>query len=492
MNKKAYAEAKKSHYNVKVVTDASHTEYFAKVKAEEKAEEKRIASKADLYGMRKNELEYSIDYHNKYIRTHAGSLESGWNENCESHFSDIETEAEALKAIAEDDDLKQLEKITARFETCADWLACKPEDIEKPIECELWHFCRKQNTKESIDCMVFSKSGRRQNTERYRDYKQECLMFLFERAINNPSENFQTALYESVKDGMYSEWSKYHRQVQVKKPDGTITTKVREIDSIDKPLDMEESESATIKDALPDTLAKPLDFDLIQAEKCEKVIVTFTRNDDEERTLIDLVEGYNLKESAFYAGREYKAVTKQYERLKARANERVERWKTEADVEAEARKAKAEAKRIADSKAEMEARKSYHKTEVKPEVKPYEMPDNVKAFERMINRPMYYMSISDGSRKKATYVTAERVKRNGKNTKRIKHGSTELRRPEAIVSYVEHEKPEAKAKFSSYFAEDDKINIRIAEADARKAEALKWETKNASYCKKAYAGIGTR
>lgn len=476
MNKKGYNEARKNHYNVKVVKEASLTEYMRKVEAEAKAEEKRIATKAELFGVRKAELEYSLSYNEKYIRKHSGSVADGWSETCSSYFEAMEAEKEALQALeAQAEDLKKLESVTARFETCAEWLACNVEDIEKPIECELWHFCRNQRTREAIDCMTFSKSGARQDTQRYPDYKQECLMYLYEYAINHPEDNFQKALYLSVKDGLYSEWSKWHKLKKVKASDGTKKTVERVIDSLDKPLDSEDSESATLKDSLPNTLAKPLDFNLVQAE-AEARILSYTRGKEAE-DLKSVADGYTLKEVSFYNGEKYDTTKKRFERMKKRVAEDLHK---EAEENIIALEVASKLKKTIWSKAiTPEEPEAYHKTECKP-CKPCEYNiASAEAFKRMINKPLVYNRVVSGSGSKAIMKV--------NNDSKLSSGYHIVKTASASLETVKAQAPEAKAKYSEY--DNDGLKARIHKAEVKKAEYELWELKNASYCKKLYANI---
>ena len=479
MNKKNYNRARKNKYNVKVVKNASLSEYMRKVEAEAKAEEKRIATKAELFGIRKAELEYSLAYNETYVRKHSGSLADGWSEECTSHFEAMEAEAEALQALqAQAEDLAELEKVTARFNTCAEWLACAPEDIEKPIECELWHFCRKQRTRESIDCMTFSKSGTRQDTQRYQDYKQECLACLFEYAIGHPQGNFQEALYLSVKKGLYSEWGKWHKLTKVKMSDGTKKTIERSIDSLDKPLDSEDGESATLKDSLPNTLAKPLDFNLVQAE-AEALILSFTRGKEAE-DLLSVAEGYTLKEISFFNGEKYDTTKKRFERMKKRVAEDLHK---EAEENAIALEVANKLKKTIWSKAiTPEEPEAYHKTECKP-CKPCEYNiSGAEAFKRMMSKPLSYNRVISGSGSKAIMKV--------NNDSKLASGYHIIKTTSASLEKVKVKAPEAKAKYSEY--DDDGLKLRIHKAEVKKAEYETWELENASYCKKLYQGVGTR
>lgn len=476
MNKN-YNRARKNNYNVKVVKEASLSEYMRKIEAEAKAEEKRVATKAELFGMRKAELEYSLSYNEKYIRKYSGNIADGWNETCTSHFDAMETEKEALQALeAQAEDLKKLESVTARFETCAEWLACDTEDIEKPIECEIWHFCRKQRTREAIDCMTFSKSGARQDTQRYPDYKQECLMHLYEYAINHPEDNFQKALYLSVKNGLYSEWSKWHKLTKVKASDGTKKTVERVITSLDTPLDSENSDSATLKDSLPNTLAKPLDFNLVQAE-AEARILSFTRGKEAE-DLKSVADGYTLKEVSFYNGEKYDTTKKRFERMKKRVAEDLHKEAEENSIALEvAEKLKATIWSKAITPEEPEA---YHKTECKP-CKPCEYNvSSAEAFKRMINKPLVYNRVVSGSGSKAIMKV--------NNDSKLTSGYHIVKTASASVETVKAQAPKAKAKYSEYDNATLKANIRKAEV--KKAECETWEARNSAWCAKVYKGIG--
>ena len=507
MNKKAYNKARKNHYNVKVVkgntdayfkAEAKKAEAIEKAQAEAKengtlkpsgivviANEKPevIKDKKALMEAEKARLEHELQYEYKTLNAKRDKpyYMCGVSEDVSRRYDSIAVKAEAIQKINEDAEASEKAKeAKAMYNTCGAWLAETDTDKQyKPIDCLLWAFARKQKTREASAILDYTESGFRKDTNAYNDYRQECYVTLFEYAINNPTSDFGKALFLCMKKGIQAEFSKTHKYTR----DSEGNTIVRFIDSLDKALDSEDSNGATLKDALPDTLSRPLDYDLIQAEKCEDVILTYTRNDIEENIIKEKAEGYTLKEIAFYSGETYDATAKRYERLKERAEAKAERIKEKKKAEYLERVAKAEAKH----KANEPKTEVFHKTEVKPEVKPYDVPNTRKAFERMITRPAYHMVLAEGKKKsEVTYKTATRVKSaKGTNTKRIKSGTKTEKAKEVIVTYVEHKKPEAKPKYTSY-SEDDKLVKRIAEADARKAEFKTWEKENEKWCAKVY------
>ena len=473
MNKKGYLKAKKNHYNVKIIKGEHAEALTRKAEAEAKAKPEVIRNKADLMQDEKSRLLYSIEYKRTQTSALRKALTRGFTEAEAKRFKSIEVEVEAVQRIdAEAEAEAEAKTAIARYETCADFIAeAEAEKMYKPIDAMLWAFCRKQKTREALAIMEYTENGLRKNLLAYEDYKQTCFMILFEYCLEKPENSFAEALYLCMKKGIYEEWAKTHKRM--KNADGTESVRIDL--SLEAPFDASEPESGSLKTALPDTLSKPLDFDIIQAEACERI---YDKCKGSEAVYIaDLADGYNCKEIAYFNGKSHDAIRQTVSRAKKRIAKDLHKEAEARKAEAEARKAEAEASRKACEPCEPEF---YHDmSHVVPfieSVKPCEYPlPNAEAVNNTFNRATYSVCIMDGKRTKRTYVKPD--------------GSTENKvKPEAVLNYVKHEKPEAVRKYSTY--DNEKLIADIRKADIKRAKREAWEAENASYCAKLYAGIG--
>ena len=499
--KKNYNRARKNHYNL--ITVKGNTEAYlnasekrAEAKAEAQTEAKKagslkpkdiviissekpevITNKSDLMKAEKARLESELNYERKHLNANRNKpyYMSSVSIETAKRYDSIAIKTEAIQRINEETEAEaEAKKAVTMYETCGQWLS-EPEAEKqyKPIDSTLWAFARKQKTMQAKHILTYTENGFRKNSLEYEDYKQTCYLTLFEYAIENPSAEFGKALFICMKNGIYAEWRKMHNPT--KDEDGKTIERI--IDSLEKPFDSSEPESGSLKDALPDTFAKPLDYDLIQNEECERIYDLCKGS--EAVYLSDLADGYNVKEIAYFNGTNYDTIQKQIYRAKKRIAKDLRK---ESELNEVANEVARQMKNVVLRKAyEPSEPDFYHNMScVVPfmeDVKPYDIPNTCEAFERMINKPLMYAKVMDSNkRSKRTYVKAK----DGSEAKRIK--------PEAEVSYIAKAKPEAMPKYSEY--DNDGLKARIHKADIKKAECEAWEAVNTSYCKKLYAGIG--
>lgn len=496
-----YNRARKPHYNLIIVKGNSEaylkaSEKRAEAKAEAQAEAKKagslkpenivviasekpevITNKSDLMKAEKARLLSELEYERKHLNAHRNKPYYMASVSLETarRFDSIAIKTEAIQRINEETEAEtEAKKAKTMYKTCGEWLA-EPEAEKqyKPIDSTLWAFARKQKTMQAKHILTYTENGFRKNSLEYEDYKQTCYLVLFEYSIENPNAEFGKALFTCMKKGIYEEWRKMHNPT--KDEDGKTIERI--VDSLEKPLNANDAESGSLKDALPDTYAKPLDFDLIQNEACERVYDLCKGS--EAVYISDLADGYNVKEIAYFNGSNYDTIQKQIYRAKKRIEKDLRK---ESEINATANEVAYKLKQTVLRKAcEPSEPEFYHNmSHVLPfmeSVKAYEVPNTCDAFKAMINKPLVYASVKDANKRtKRTYIKAK----DGSEAKRIK--------PEAELIHVAKEKPEAKPKYSEY--DNEALKARIRKAEVKKAECEAWEAVNASWCTKVYKGIG--
>ena len=231
---------------------------------------------------------------------------------------------------------------------------------------------------------------------------------------------------------------------------------------------------------MPDTYAKPLDYDIVQSEACERI---FDLCKGSEAVYIDdLANGYNCKEIAYFNGKSHDAVRQTISRAKKRI---AKEYRNTSDIEYTANEVAHKLKTTVIRKAMTPGEPEFYHTmshvvpfieNVKPEYPLY----NADAFKRMIEKPIYYNRISAGKECKAIM----KVNTDGK----LASGYHIVKTASAEVEKAGRKPETCKPKYSEY--DNEKLIADIRKADIRKADIETWEAENSGYVKKLYAGIG--
>lgn len=474
-----YNRARKPHYNLIIIKGEDAKRLTAKAESEALAKPETIKGKADINKAETARLINELEYERKQLNAHRNKpyYMASVNEETAKRYDSIAVKTEAVQrlafeAIAEAD----LKESITRYETCADWLAETDASKQyKPIDCLLWNFARKQRTVEAKAILTYTENGLRKNGNAYEDYRQECYLNLFEYALENPETDFAEAVFTCVKKAIGNEFRKTHKFT---KENGK--TVVRVIDSIDRPIEDEKASGRTLKDALPDTYAKPLDYDMMQTEACERI---FDLCKGSEAVYIsDLADGYNCKEIAYFNGKSHDSIRQTISRAKRRI---AKEYRNTSDIEYTANEVAHKLKSVIIRKAMTPGDPEFyhdmsHVVPFMSNEKPEYPLFNSDAFKRMIEKPIYCNRIASGKECKSIM----KVNTDGK----LASGYHIIKTASASVEAVKIEVPESKPKYSE--CDNEKLLADIRKADIRKAEIETWEAENSGYVKKLYAGIG--
>lgn len=475
-----YNRARKPHYNLIIVKGEDAKRLTAKAEAEALAKPETIKGKADVNKAEKARLISELEYECKQLNAHRSKpyYMASVNEETAKRYESIAVKTEAVQRLDFEDiaEAETREAVT-RYETCADWLAEADANKQyKPIDCLIWNFARKQRTVEAKAILTYTENGLRKNGNAYEDYRQECYLNLFEYALENPETDFAEAVFTCVKKAIGIEFRKTHKFTK----DENGKTIVRTIASIDTPIEDDKASGRTLKDALPDTYAKPLDYDLVQAEACKRIYDLCKGS--EAVYLNDIADGYNCKEIAYFNGKSHDAVRQTISRAKKRVGADIRKNR---DIEYTANEVAHKLKSVIIRKAMTPGDPEFyhdmsHVVPFMSSEKPEYPLFNSDAFKRMIEKPIYCNRIASGNECKAIM----KINTDGK----LASGYHIIKTASASVKAVKIEVPKSKPKYSE--CDNEKLIADIRKADIKKAEIETWEAENSGYVKKLYAGIG--
>lgn len=494
MNRKGYNKAKKSHYNINVIKGKKAKELIDCLAEKQPAAAGNIT---DFHTMKKSVINSSynaIKYKNAlldYKREKNGYMEDVTGKEAAIYAArDVNVDAVRIWSDMEEN---ELQKAINRFETCAQWLASNGKETMEPAERMLVKLCKTQRTREAVECMEVTGNGRYKKTAHFEDYLQECLLALTEYALNNPNDKFSDALFVSVKKAMYAYWSSRHYRQQETDETGKTVTVVKDkngVPVLDKDIEDEKGNSATLKEALPDTYAKPLDYNVICEDKFSELMENVKPHETETALLI--ASGHTQKEAAELQGISAPAVNKQLKAIKKRIVKKKQlAKKIEKEIQSMLQETK-EYPRI----PEHWTRCSYHKTMQhsfenvrKNRIKQhkfsdrkqvvYNVPNTVKQFENACNRAIVSQYVVD---------TNKRTKRLYGNNGQHPDVAYKCKLVPDVVQTVKHPEPLTLAGTNDY-KPDVKTRKRLQEIAINETGRAAAYNRNKRYCDKLYKGI---
>ena len=459
MNKKGYNKARKSRYNI--IVEKGDT---AKAKIEKMEADKPKDFTIRTFDDMKKSVVASNTKAIKQIDAKLANERKRDSQRWMPETSEKEKKlSESRKTLydsiigwKEAEAVHDIDRSRTLYGTLADWLAeNKPEKMLIPIHCELWHFCRKQRTRESIDCMTYSDNGFKKITQYYEDYMQSILAVLVEMAIDNPEDNFGDALAIATKKGMYNCFSDHHYFTKEESENGKKKTVAHTWKSTDKPLNDETSTclSDLIKDPFANTEAKAIArYNKSIGYKPYDYIIEKCKDDLEIAICEGIANGYTYKQIATFSGTNEQTCKNKVHRMKKRFQierqaERTERAKAEAEKPETVRKP--------------EAIKACYHPWYKPEL--HNVPNTVDSFKKAVGNgslaivTTYNVMATEAGT--ATATATETI------TEKAVNGGT--------------------AEHIDYMLEK-----RIVKADIKQAEIAMHERSNMAYYNKLYNGIG--